>query len=99
MLLKNSVIVIIAMTVCIFCSSPFINIFFHFTENQRNYIDEDVMLLLSYCGVSYFAFRFYGNVKGLVVICKRLSGEYEKILNSIGIMWQKLYLIYDNISL
>lgn len=55
------------------CCSLFLRYFFPGGEN--NYIDEDIMRLLSFSGVSYFTFRYFGNITDVVYICKKLSGK------------------------
>lgn len=47
-----------------------------FVGGNRNYMDEDIMMLLSFCGVTYFTFRYLLAVKRIIFICKSLSGRY-----------------------
>lgn len=57
-----------------------IKFFFVFADgNRENYLDEDISMLLSYSGVSYFTYRYFANVKSIVFFCKQLSGKYQVV--------------------
>lgn len=55
-----------------------LDLFYIFAGGKRDYLDEDLTILLSYSGVSYFTYQYFKNVKKIVVFCKQLSGKYRK---------------------
>lgn len=57
-------------------TSTFYRLIF-FVDGEYSNIDEDIMMVVSFCGVTCFDLRFSAHTEDLAIVYRKLSGKNE----------------------